>query len=101
MNLRDAQQAAWANKQRQGFNTTNVPLELSLLHGEIAEFFDAWRKKQPDAGEELADVAIYLLGLAEMVGVNLADEVERKLAKNAGRTYEMRGGVLTKTGKTT
>jgi len=36
---------------------------ICLLHGEVAEAFDAWRKGREDVGEELADVAIYLLGL--------------------------------------
>jgi NTP pyrophosphatase (non-canonical NTP hydrolase) len=48
---------------REGFNTTDVPLEFCLLHGEIAEAFEAWRTGREDVGEELADVAIYLLGL--------------------------------------
>jgi NTP pyrophosphatase (non-canonical NTP hydrolase) len=36
-------------------------------------------------GEELADVAIYLLGVAEMTGVDLQQEVEAKIVKNASR----------------
>ena len=54
---------AWKNKVAKGFNTTDIPLEFCLLQGEIAEAFDAWRKGRADVGEELADVAIYLLGL--------------------------------------
>ena len=51
--------------------TTEVPLEFCLLQGEIAEAFEAWRRSHEDLGEELADVAIYLLSLAEMTGVDL------------------------------
>ena len=54
----------------------------------MAEAFDAWRKGRPDVGDELADVAIYLLSLAEMLGIDLQDAVEAKPAKNAARTYE-------------
>jgi hypothetical protein len=61
-----AQQLAWANKVAKGFNTSDVPLEFMLLHGEIAESFQAWRRAQPGLGEELADGALYLFGLAEM-----------------------------------
>jgi hypothetical protein len=32
-------------------------------------------------------VAIYLLSLAEMTGVDLQDEIEAKMAKNAARVY--------------
>jgi NTP pyrophosphatase (non-canonical NTP hydrolase) len=96
LDIRSAQEQVWQNKQRKGFNTTEVPLELCLLQEEVAEFFHAWRRKQPDVGEELADVAIYLLGLAEMIGVDLATEIESKIAKNAARKYVRSDGVLTK-----
>jgi len=87
VDIRSAQARAWANKVAKGFSTTDVPLEFCLLQGEIAEAFEAWRTGREDLGEELADVAIYLLSLAEMTGVDLQDQVEAKIAKNATRTY--------------
>jgi len=85
------------NKVAKGFNTTDVPLEFCLLQGEMAEAFDAWRKGCEDLGEELADVAIYLLSLAEMTGIDLQDEIEAKMAKNAARVYQpLPNGVLAK-----
>lgn len=98
MDFTAAQQAAWTNKLAKGFNTTDVPIEFCYLQGELAEAFEAWRHQSPELGEELADVAIYLLSLAEMTGVDLGTEVERKLAKNAERVYERdeRTGVLRK-----
>jgi len=97
VDIRSAQARAWANKVAKGFNTTDVPLEFCLLQGEIAEAFDAWRQGRDDVGEELADVAIYLLGLAEMTGVDLQDQVEAKLAKNAARPYRrLPNGALAK-----
>jgi NTP pyrophosphatase (non-canonical NTP hydrolase) len=87
MNIADVQAAAWKNKLDKGFNTTDVPLEFCYLQAEVAEAFDAWRKGRDDLGEELADVALFLVALAEMTGVDLQAEVERKLAKNAGRQY--------------
>jgi len=98
MDIHTAQRLAWANKQSKGFNTVDVPLEVCLLQGEIAEFVDAWRRGLPDIGEELADVAIYLLGLAEMVDVDLDEQVERKIRKNEQRRYRAENGVLTKVG---
>jgi NTP pyrophosphatase (non-canonical NTP hydrolase) len=95
--IRSAQQHAWQNKRVKGFNTTDVPLEFCLLNGEIAEAFDAWRKGRQDVAEELADIAIYLLGLAEMTGVDLQDAVEAKLAVNKARTYRrLPNGTLAK-----
>ena len=88
LDIRSAQGLAWANKVAKSFNTTDVPLEFCLLQGEMAEAFDAWRKGRADVGEELADVAIYLLSLAEMLRIDLQDAVAAKLAKNAARAYQ-------------
>jgi hypothetical protein len=88
MNIRSSQELAWENKVGKGFNTTNIPLEFCLLQGEIAEAFDAWRTGRDGLGEELADVAIYLLGVAEMTGIDLQAEIEARLAKNVARVYQ-------------
>lgn len=97
MDIRSGQKLVWENKVAKGCNTTDVPLEFCLLQGEVAEAFDAWRKGRGSVGEELADVAIYLLSLAEMTGVDLQDEVEAKVAKNASRSYQrLPDGVLVK-----
>ncbi|MGH3770358.1 MAG: MazG-like family protein [Pseudonocardiaceae bacterium] len=98
MEIKEAQQLAWQNKIAKGFNTSDVPLEFMLLHGEVAESFQAWRRAQPDLGEELADVALYLFALAEMNGVDLDGEVEQKIAKNTRRQYSQdSNGVLFRT----
>lgn len=93
----EAQQRAWANKQAKGFNVTDVPLEFGLLVEEIGEAFSAWRKGLPDLGGELADVAVFLLSIAEMTGTDLGAEVTRKLEVNEGRVYEaLPNGTLVK-----
>jgi NTP pyrophosphatase (non-canonical NTP hydrolase) len=97
VDIRSAQKLAWENKLAKGFNTTDVPLEFCLLSGEVAEAFDAWRKGHLHLAEELADTAIYLLGLAEMIGADLQNEVEAKLAANEARVYRrLSNGVLVK-----
>lgn len=83
------------NKKKKGFST-DVETEFLLLYGEVAEAYDAWRKKKSDLGEELADVMIYLLGLAEILGFNLDEEVAAKMEKNAQRNYISKDGVLLK-----
>lgn len=97
VDIRSAQKLAWENKLAKGFNTTEVPLEFCLLSGELAEAFDAWRNGRQDVAEELADTAIFLLGLAEMIGADLQDAVEAKLAANEARVYRrLSNGVLVK-----
>lgn len=68
--MRAAQKSAWENKLVKGFNTTDVPLEFCLLVAEVGEAIDAWRKNRRAMAEELADVAIFLFGLAEMTGID-------------------------------
>lgn len=91
------QKQVYQNKLDHHFNVTDVNLEFCYLYGEMAEAHAAWRKKKPDLGEELADVAIYLLGLAEILGYDLEDEVLRKMDINRRRRYEVIDGVLTRT----
>lgn len=82
------QKQVYQNKLDHHFNVTDVNLEFCYLYGEMAEAHAAWRDQKPDLGEELADVAIYLLGLAEILGVDLEDEVLRKMEINRRRRYE-------------
>lgn len=93
MDLKKIQKDVWKNKLNKGFNTTDVNKEFCLLYGEVAEAYDAWKKKKDDLNEELADVAIYLMGLSEMLGYDLADEIEKKVSKNEKRLYKNIDGV--------
>lgn len=94
MNLKEAQKAVYKNKIEKGFNTTDVNKEFCLLYGEVAEAYDAWRKNKDNVGEELADIAIYLMGLSEIIGIDLASEIENKMKINQDRKYKNVDGVL-------
>ena len=93
MELKKIQKEIWQNKLNKGFNTTDVNKEFCLLYGEVSEAYDAWKKKKDDLNEELADIAIYLMGLSEMLGFDLADEIEKKVSKNEKRVYKNIDGV--------
>lgn len=93
MNLKKIQKEVWENKVNKGFNTTNVEKEFCLLYGEVAEAYEAYRKKKDDLNEELADIAIYLLGLSEMFGFDLEEEIVKKVEKNKKRVYKKIDGV--------
>jgi NTP pyrophosphatase (non-canonical NTP hydrolase) len=62
---------------------------VCLTTRELAELHEAIDKGRADeVGGELADVAIYVLSLAEMRGLDLGEEIEKKMAVNRGRRYE-------------
>ena len=94
MDMRQLQKAVYQNKVDKGFNLTDIPLEFCSLYGEVSEAYTAWRKKQESVGEELADVTIFALGLAEMLGLDLQSEIERKVAINQKRAYGVVDGVF-------
>ena len=93
-NLQKIQKQIYQNKIDKGFNITDIPLQFCLTQGELAEAFEAYRKKLPSVSEELADVAIYLFGLSEILGVDLEEEILKKMEKNSKRVYEKVDGVL-------
>lgn len=100
MNLPEVQKRIYQNKVNHNFNVTNIEMEFNLLYGELAEAYEAYHKKKDDLGEELADVAIYLLGLSEILGVNLEDEINRKMDINEKRVYKKVDGVTLKVEET-
>lgn len=96
LDVKRLQEEIMANKASKGFNTTDIPLEFMLLTGEVSEAFDAWRKKKSDLGEEIADIMIYLFGLAKMLNVDLENELVAKIEKNRERKYVRKKGILVK-----
>lgn len=76
------------NKKEHGFNTTDIKFELLLLYGEVNELFQAWLKDDDqNIGEELADVAIFLLGIAEILDKDFGVEIIEKMKVNKNRIY--------------
>src|SRR5215471_3381345 len=90
MDIRSAQKIAWDTRLAKGINTNDVSLGFGLLSGEVSKAFDAWSKGRREMAEELAAIAIFLLRLAEMVGIDLQEVVEAKLAVSKSRIYTKR-----------
>ena len=83
------QKAVMENKKKHGFNTTDIEFELLRLHGEANELFEAWRKNnKKNINEELADIGIFLLGIAEMLGSDLGEDIVNKMKINEKRIYK-------------
>lgn len=53
-------------------------------------------RKKDDVGEEIADVMIYLLGLSEILNIDLEKELINKINKNKHREYKIIDGVNTR-----
>jgi NTP pyrophosphatase (non-canonical NTP hydrolase) len=69
----------------------NLAISLSLEANEVLEHFQ-WGddlKDKDELGSELADVALYLLQLASVSGIDLEQAILKKLEINAGRTWDM------------
>ena len=83
------QKAVMENKKKHGFNTTDIEFELLRLHGEANELFEAWCKNnKKNINEELADVGIFLMGIAEMLGSDLGEDIVNKMKINEKRIYK-------------
>ena len=96
IDLKQLQKDIYKNKLNKGFNVTDINKEFCLTYGEMAEAYEAWRKKQTDVGEEIADVVIYLLGLSEILNVDLETEILKKVNKNKHSQYKIIDGVNTR-----
>ncbi|MFA5062347.1 MAG: MazG-like family protein [Patescibacteria group bacterium] len=97
LDLKQLQAEVLENKKNKGFNTTDIPLEFCFLNNEVTEAFEAWLKKKDNLGEELADITIYLLGLAEIFNLDLEKELRNKMERNKNREYKIVDGVPIRT----
>ena len=93
IDLQQLQKRIYRNKVEKGFNVTDVHREFCRTYGELSEACDAYMQKKDDLGEELADVTIYLLGLCEILNINLEKELLNKVEKNEKRQYIQQNGV--------
>ena len=67
----------------------NLSISLALEAAEILEHFQ-WNEEfnRDELAEELADVALYLLQLASIAGIDLEDAILKKLEINAKREWK-------------
>ena len=99
VDLKKLQQEVYQNKINHGFNTTDINMEFCHAYGELGEAYMAWLKSKEDLGEEFADVIIYILGLSEILNIDLEKELVNKIKKNAKRKYKKINGVYIKEGE--
>ncbi len=67
----------------------NLAISMSLETAEVLEHFQ-WNEMEfdrDDLGGELADVALYLLQMASVAGIDLEQAILNKLEHNYGRNW--------------
>jgi NTP pyrophosphatase (non-canonical NTP hydrolase) len=94
-NLQQRLRAFAAERAWQPYQTPkNLAMAMVVEAAELVEIFQWLTPEESHAiaqdpakhqhlGEEIADVMLYLLQIADQTGVDVADALERKLVKNA------------------
>ena len=79
-------------KPDQWSDAYNIPAILALVHSEVSEALEAFRKDDKENfAEELADTVIRVLDCSEGLGIDLDEQIKKKLAKNRTRGYRHGG----------
>jgi NTP pyrophosphatase (non-canonical NTP hydrolase) len=76
------------NKIEKGFNTSDIALEFCRAYEELSEAFSKLNKHEEGVGEEFADVIIFLLGMCEILDIDIEQELMTKIQKNKDRKYK-------------
>jgi Predicted pyrophosphatase len=96
IDLKELQKQIYQNKVDKHFNVSDIPKEFCFAQAELSEAFTAYIRHEEGIGEELADVFIFLLSIAEMLDVDLEKELLSKIERNKKRTYVTVNGALVK-----
>jgi len=88
IDLKELQKEVMRNKLEKGFNTTDIALEFFAVPLELSEAFHKYNKREEGVAEEIADVAIFLLGVSGIIGFDLEKELVRKIEINKHRKYK-------------
>ena len=90
MLLKDLSIAIHDNAVKHGWWDTQRPIPelLCLVHSEVSEALEAYRiGNRPNFEEELADIIIRVLDMAEGLAIDLEDAILKKHAVNIKRSY--------------
>lgn len=102
---RAAKAKGWWDKDAELPPVASITTRLALIHSEVSEALECIRDgdwetafeddgKPTGLGSELADVVIRVADLCGGIGVNLGDEVVRKMTYNRTRAYRHGGKAI-------
>lgn len=90
--LQIIQQRIYLNKIQQQFNITDINAEFINIIKELTEAIEAHENNLPSFGEELADIIIFVIGIAAIADIDIEYELMNKLDINEKRTYVLKHG---------
>ncbi|WP_326717081.1 hypothetical protein [Vagococcus jeotgali] len=85
--LSDCQILVFQNKIQKNFNTINIEKEFLLLYGEVSEAFEIYKKNELKKLAKGVSRYGYLLGLSEILNIDLDKAIKWKIEINMGRKY--------------
>jgi len=96
MDVEQLQKRILEQARTKGFGTRieeiNVAEKIALIHSEISEAYDAYRKKNMDGKdgfkEELGDAIARLLHLCGVFEIDIEKEILKKLESNKDREWK-------------
>lgn len=78
-------------RKRKGFDTSweNMPEKLCLVHSEVSETLEAYRKEdRENFAEEIADTMIRLLDISGTLEIDIEQEILKKMEINENRPHK-------------
>jgi NTP pyrophosphatase (non-canonical NTP hydrolase) len=83
-----------AYREGKGFVTSweNMPEKLCLVHSEVSEALEGYRKDdRANFAEEIADTIIRCLDITGSLGIDIEAEIQNKMERNRNREYRHGG----------
>ncbi len=96
MTIIELQQLILKQAEEKGFGMkpeeVNVGEKIALIHSEVSEAFEAYRKDNLDGkdgfNEELGDVVQRVLHLCGIFGIDIEKEILKKIEANKNRNWD-------------